>query len=162
MIKGPDDRDTRTRGSGPGDDARDRHVIHADFSHRGHAPDGIHAFADAAPHGHPSHGHPSHGHPPELTRAGVTHSGLTPREGDAAGAPTSDAKSEAEREAQRAAASDEMQRLRVEHRDLDAAIDALGRLPCDQLQLQRLKRRKLALRDRIRQLEDQITPDIIA
>ncbi|QLP97439.1 MAG: DUF465 domain-containing protein [Rhodoblastus sp.] len=55
-----------------------------------------------------------------------------------------------------------MERLRVEHRDLDDAITALGRAVGDQLQLQRLKRRKLALRDRIRQLEDQLTPDIIA
>lgn len=64
--------------------------------------------------------------------------------------------------AQREAARAEMERLRVEHRDLDDAIVALGRTVGDQLQLQRLKRRKLALRDRIRQLEDQLTPDIIA
>lgn len=64
--------------------------------------------------------------------------------------------------AARAAARNEMVRLRVEHRDLDEAIAALGRTVCDQLQLQRLKRRKLAMRDRIRQLEDQLTPDIIA
>jgi hypothetical protein len=57
----------------------------------------------------------------------------------------------------------EMERLREEHRDLDAAISALAAfgLP-DQLQMQRLKRRKLILRDRIGHLEDQITPDIIA
>lgn len=72
------------------------------------------------------------------------------------------AASPAELSALREAAKAEMERLRVEHRDLDDAITALGRAVGDQLQLQRLKRRKLALRDRIRQLEDQLTPDIIA
>jgi hypothetical protein len=57
----------------------------------------------------------------------------------------------------------ELARLRQEHRDLDAAIEALHSVgPVDQLQLQRLKKRKLVLRDRISFLEDQITPDIIA
>lgn len=57
----------------------------------------------------------------------------------------------------------ELARLREEHRDLDNAIDALERLVAgDQLQVQRLKKRKLMLRDRIGQLEDQLTPDIIA
>lgn len=68
----------------------------------------------------------------------------------------------AEVAAEREAALEEMERLRVEHRDLDDAITAIGRAVGDQLQVQRLKRRKLALRDRIRQLEDQLTPDIIA
>jgi hypothetical protein len=57
----------------------------------------------------------------------------------------------------------ELARLRQEHRDLDAAIDALletGR--ADHLQLQRLKKRKLAFKDRIAVLEDQLLPDIIA
>ncbi len=57
----------------------------------------------------------------------------------------------------------EIDRLREEHRDLDAAIEALlhlGRV--DQLQVQRFKKRKLVLRDRLSFLEDQITPDIIA
>jgi hypothetical protein len=54
-------------------------------------------------------------------------------------------------------------RLRQEHRDLDAAIEALHNAPgADVLQVQRLKKRKLQLRDRIRQVEDQLTPDIIA
>ncbi len=54
-------------------------------------------------------------------------------------------------------------RLREEHRDLDAAIDALHQAgPVDQLQLQRLKKRKLTLRDRISFLDDILTPDIIA
>ena len=57
----------------------------------------------------------------------------------------------------------ELARLQQEHRDLDAAIDALHQSPApDLLQLQRLKKRKLLLRDRISFLEDQITPDIIA
>ncbi len=57
----------------------------------------------------------------------------------------------------------EIDRLREEHRDLDVAIEALlhlGRV--DQLQVQRFKKRKLVLRDRLSFLEDQITPDIIA
>lgn len=57
----------------------------------------------------------------------------------------------------------EVERLREEHRDLDSAISALSALgPRDQIQIQRLKKRKLLLRDRIGHLEDQITPDIIA
>jgi hypothetical protein len=53
--------------------------------------------------------------------------------------------------------------LRQEHRDLDAAIDALVfAAPADQMQVARLKKRKLALRDQIAQLEDQLIPDIIA
>ncbi len=53
--------------------------------------------------------------------------------------------------------------LRQEHQDLDASIVAIEQntLP-DQLLLQRLKRKKLALRDQIALLEDQLTPDIIA
>jgi hypothetical protein len=53
--------------------------------------------------------------------------------------------------------------LRTEHRDLDDSIAALlsaGRI--DQLQLARLKRRKLRLKDEIAILEDQLIPDIIA
>lgn len=54
-------------------------------------------------------------------------------------------------------------RLLQEHRDLDAAIEALQIAPgSDLLQIQRLKKRKLLLRDRIRMIEDQLTPDIIA
>jgi hypothetical protein len=58
---------------------------------------------------------------------------------------------------------EELARLRQEHRDLDVAIEALQASPApDLLQLQRLKKRKLQLRDRIKFVEDQITPDIIA
>ena len=54
-------------------------------------------------------------------------------------------------------------RLRTEHRDLDDAIAALlERQSSDQLQVARLKRRKLALRDEIAMVEDMLVPDIIA
>lgn len=54
-------------------------------------------------------------------------------------------------------------RLRQEHRDLDAAIEVLGNVPgSDILQVQRLKKRKLYLKDRMTFIEDQLTPDIIA
>jgi hypothetical protein len=57
----------------------------------------------------------------------------------------------------------QLERLRQEHRDLDSAIDALQTVPgSDILQVQRLKKRKLVLRDRITFIEDQLTPDIIA
>jgi len=53
--------------------------------------------------------------------------------------------------------------LRIEHRDLDAAIDALGGAgSSDQLQIARLKKRKLKLRDQITTIEDRLIPDIIA
>ncbi len=53
--------------------------------------------------------------------------------------------------------------LRVEHRDLDAAIDALGAAGAtDQLQIARLKKRKLKLKDQIALVEDYLIPDIIA
>jgi hypothetical protein len=57
----------------------------------------------------------------------------------------------------------ELARLKQEHRDLDMAIDALESMVAgDQLQVQRLKKRKLSLKDQIIRLEDQLTPDIIA
>ena len=53
--------------------------------------------------------------------------------------------------------------LRLEHQDLDAAIGALEAGPkVDQLQIARLKKRKLVLRDQITKLEERLTPDIIA
>lgn len=53
--------------------------------------------------------------------------------------------------------------LRGEHRDLDDAISALQeKAGADRLTIQRLKKRKLLLKDKIAHLEDQITPDIIA
>ncbi|MBY6242313.1 YdcH family protein [Methylosinus sp. Sm6] len=66
-------------------------------------------------------------------------------------------------EVERAAIQTELERLRLEHHDLEAAIDALIAVgAADQLQIQRLKKRKLLLRDRLVFLEDQLTPDIIA
>ncbi|GGF44490.1 hypothetical protein GCM10007301_00050 [Azorhizobium oxalatiphilum] len=56
-----------------------------------------------------------------------------------------------------------LERLRQEHRDLDAAIEALTSVAgSDVLQVQRLKKRKLQLKDRISHLEDELFPDIIA
>ena len=63
---------------------------------------------------------------------------------------------------------EEMLRIRLavmqrEHRDLDDAIHALqNNARGDQLTLRRLKKQKLALKDRIARLEDQLIPDIIA
>ena len=53
--------------------------------------------------------------------------------------------------------------LKTDHRDLDAAIDALRETgSTDQLQIARLKKRKLALKDQIIMIEDALVPDIIA
>jgi hypothetical protein len=53
--------------------------------------------------------------------------------------------------------------LKIEHRDLDAAIDALtAGGAADQLQLARLKKRKLKLKDQIALIQDYLIPDIIA
>ena len=66
-------------------------------------------------------------------------------------------------EEERAGLVAQLELLREEHRDLDAAIEALREAgQPDQLQLQRLKKRKLLLRDKLASLEDQLTPDIIA
>lgn len=57
----------------------------------------------------------------------------------------------------------ELEVFKREHSDLDAAISALQERPAaDQLTLQRLKKRKLMLKDIIAQIEDRLTPDIIA
>ena len=65
--------------------------------------------------------------------------------------------------ADRVALMQRLMALKQEHRDLDAAIAALQDAPgSDMLQVQRLKKRKLYLRDRISFIEDQLTPDIIA
>ncbi|MBN9490274.1 MAG: DUF465 domain-containing protein [Alphaproteobacteria bacterium] len=56
-----------------------------------------------------------------------------------------------------------LEALKSEHRDLDEVIDRLiEKAPFDQLQLQRLKKRKLGLKDQILKLESQLIPDIIA
>ena len=53
--------------------------------------------------------------------------------------------------------------LKVEHRDLDDVIIRLAQdAPFDQLQLKRLKKRKLVLKDQIAMLESSLVPDIIA
>ena len=57
----------------------------------------------------------------------------------------------------------ELAELRQEHRDLDAAIMALtDSTRPDTIQIQRMKKRKLALKDRITRLDDRLLPDIIA
>lgn len=56
-----------------------------------------------------------------------------------------------------------LEMLRIEHRDLDAAIDALSAAgQSDQLQIARMKKRKLKLKDQIALIEDYLIPDIIA
>ena len=53
--------------------------------------------------------------------------------------------------------------FKVEHQDLDAAVHALEAKPLpDQIQIARLKKKKLRLRDEIARLEDHLLPDIIA
>lgn len=53
--------------------------------------------------------------------------------------------------------------LKIEHQDLDAAVEALAAQPQpDMIRIARLKKKKLSLRDEIVRLEDQLTPDIIA
>ncbi len=57
----------------------------------------------------------------------------------------------------------ELEVFRREHRDLDEAITALvEKSTSDQLTLQRLKKKKLQLKDLIARIEDRLTPDIIA
>jgi hypothetical protein len=56
-----------------------------------------------------------------------------------------------------------LEELKTEHRDLDTAITSLqSQHTRDQLQMQRLKKRKLLLKDEIAKLEDALLPDIIA
>ena len=66
-------------------------------------------------------------------------------------------------EEEKAQIRERLHALEIEHHDLDDVINRLAADPRqDQLQLQRLKKRKLVLRDRITFIEDQLTPDIIA
>lgn len=53
-------------------------------------------------------------------------------------------------------------RLKQEHADYDAAIDAMMKTGCSPLQIQRMKKKKLAIKDKLQDLEDRIIPDIIA
>ena len=58
---------------------------------------------------------------------------------------------------------DELVKLRAEHRELDDQIILLeGSTAADQLLVKRLKKKKLAVKDRITSIEDQLLPDIIA
>ena len=66
-------------------------------------------------------------------------------------------------EQQRDLLNRKLEELRTEHRDLDDVIARLTeKAPFDQLQLQRLKKRKLVLKDLMLQLESRLIPDIIA
>lgn len=56
----------------------------------------------------------------------------------------------------------EYARLKQEHSDLDAAINAMIASGCDPLQIQRMKKKKLQIKDRLQEVEDRIIPDIIA
>ncbi|OYR21125.1 YdcH family protein [Brucella thiophenivorans] len=53
-------------------------------------------------------------------------------------------------------------RLKQEHADFDAAINAMMQVGCDQLRIQRMKKKKLSIKDKLQELEDQVIPDIIA
>ncbi|MHC5305881.1 YdcH family protein [Bartonella sp. LJL80] len=53
-------------------------------------------------------------------------------------------------------------RLKQDHADFDAAIEAMLAVGCDQLQIQRMKKKKLGIKDQLQKLEDRIIPDIIA
>ena len=56
----------------------------------------------------------------------------------------------------------EFAKLKQDHADFDAAINAMIAMGCDPLQIQRMKKKKLAFKDRMRELENRIIPDIIA
>ena len=66
-------------------------------------------------------------------------------------------------EAEMMVVKDQIATLRIEHRDLDEIINRLADSPVqDDLQLRRLKRRKLLLKDQITLLEQQLVPDVPA
>ena len=65
-------------------------------------------------------------------------------------------------EQERAGVRLEFARLKQEHADFDAAINAMIAMGCDALQIQRMKKKKLAIKDRLKDLEDKVIPDIIA
>lgn len=56
----------------------------------------------------------------------------------------------------------EYAKLKLEHSDFDAAIAAMETAGCDRLQIQRMKKKKLAIKDRLQDIETRIIPDIIA
>lgn len=53
-------------------------------------------------------------------------------------------------------------RLKLEHSDYDSAIEAMRAHGCNPLQIQRMKKKKLAVKDKLTRVEDQLLPDIIA
>ena len=65
-------------------------------------------------------------------------------------------------EQEQAAIRLEFAKLKQEHTDFDAAIEAMIATGCDALQIQLMKKKKLALKDKLKELEDRIIPDIIA
>ena len=56
----------------------------------------------------------------------------------------------------------ELARLKQEHADFDTAINAMIAQGCDPLAVQRMKKKKLTLKDRLKVVEDRVIPDIIA
>lgn len=56
----------------------------------------------------------------------------------------------------------EYSRVKQDHADFDSAINAMIATGCDPLAIQRMKKKKLHLKDRLKQLEDRLVPDIIA
>ena len=56
----------------------------------------------------------------------------------------------------------EYARMKQDHLDFGTAINAMIATGCDPIQIQRMKKKKLALKDRLKQLEDRLVPDIIA
>ncbi|MGC6485176.1 MAG: YdcH family protein [Candidatus Puniceispirillales bacterium] len=66
-------------------------------------------------------------------------------------------------EQQQARLRKRLEQLTIEHRDLDEVIDEISRSPsADLVRLQRLKKRKLSIKDEIRSLHQRLLPDIIA
>ncbi|MEL6436975.1 MAG: YdcH family protein [Pseudomonadota bacterium] len=53
-------------------------------------------------------------------------------------------------------------RLKQDHADFDAAIEAMNQTGCNPLQIQRMKKKKLAIKDQLQKIEDQLIPDVIA
>ncbi|KQT88105.1 YdcH family protein [Aurantimonas sp. Leaf443] len=56
----------------------------------------------------------------------------------------------------------QLARLRQEHADFDMAVNAMEATGCDRLAVQRMKKKKLAIKDRLQDVEDKLIPDIIA
>jgi len=56
----------------------------------------------------------------------------------------------------------QLARLRQEHTDFDLAINAMEAMGCDRLAVQRMKKKKLVIKDRLQDIEDQIIPDLTA